>query len=130
MMETAKNHNLFQTPKKANLASTGFKVHQVENVPNGETLNIANFKGNTHKETVSPFHSKGRRNRTRQTFNFNQMKASRSVKNLEQSSSQIGNNPNAWMSAYCDVGMRTKPMFKNTVGSFKMDSKNKKQIIV
>lgn len=62
MMKSPTNNDLHKVDRKINLSSTGFMSSSTGK------LNIANFKGNTYKETVAPFYTKSKRSRTKLTY--------------------------------------------------------------
>lgn len=62
MMKNPTNQDLHKVDRKINLSQTGFM-----SASTGK-LNIANFKGNTYKETVAPFYTKCKRSRTKLTY--------------------------------------------------------------
>jgi len=88
-------------------------------------MNVANFKGNTYKETVSPFHTKGRRSRARLNYvNSTEKEEKDRASTIEvmsqthaPTSSQGNAKRNAWLNQFISTNeVRTKPLFQNTVG--------------
>jgi hypothetical protein len=61
MMQSPKNHDLSETPSRSNLTRTSFNTAD-------SLMKIANYKGNSFKETVSPFYTNGRRAATRTNY--------------------------------------------------------------
>jgi len=90
-------------------------------------MNIANFKGNTYKETVSPFHPKSRRSRARLNYVETEKDRSSTLEVMSKTHappSAGSSKKNAWLNQFISANeVRTKPLFQNTVGSFEKNSR-------